>query len=566
MNALPDRRPPRSTARRPFPRLQHLVAGLLLILPPLRGSAQYATDRTIYLSAAYSEGQVGTGPRGTQGSGTLAKPYYGDFDHILGTLVPAVTNDAGGTTVVLLPGTYWTRGYNISRTEGTALPRGTRLVGSGMEATTIRLTLPPGVQSGSWAVVHGARSRTGAADGDGIEVTDLTVDGASPGASFNGKINGVNLSGNGCAIRRVRATRVSGNNRASNPNDAECFALLIATDDYIMKPGAFRDFGSVIEDCVVTNVLGTYTTAIQIAGQGVVRNNRVWFPIVADSPLGGSVHLFAYNVGDGHDLLLQGNFAEGGTVGFYNDWHTLTNVTVLHNTFRNGVQGVFINSSDHIDTLRIEGNLIELHPWADAASPPVSVDGILVHQQRREKTIRGLHILNNIIRWSDGRTVVGASTSTRWKRALGVYGVPGSIQDARIVGNVIDRNLDYLNSLGDGTRFAGPRRAVIHDNVDLSGSPIPFLSRQEVGPRDPAAAVVSGYFRTVVVRRPAGGSLTLPPAAGESGREFQILSHATNAVSLLPSPGDTIQPRPATVPPGGMTRLVSDGMGTWFRP
>src|SRR3978361_1843439 len=115
-----------------------------------------------------------------------------------------------GTTVHLGRGLFQTTGAAGYNPKGYYLPPGTKIIGAGIDLTTVQCVLYPlaaGVNG------HFVFESPRDADGAGTEVTDLTVDCnwqnlAAPSAS---KIGAVSLSGNNCAIRRVRAINAYGN-------------------------------------------------------------------------------------------------------------------------------------------------------------------------------------------------------------------------------------------------------------------------------------------------------------------------------------------------------------------
>jgi hypothetical protein len=114
--------------------------------------------------------------------GTLAEPYNAsgtNFDYRM-SVIPS------NTVIHLLPGTYWTKGTDGS-TFGWFFKLGQRILGSGMDRTTVLLTNKSTNANMNVAVLAGAAK----------EISDLTVDCNYPSTAGNGNFtyHGVNLSG-----------------------------------------------------------------------------------------------------------------------------------------------------------------------------------------------------------------------------------------------------------------------------------------------------------------------------------------------------------------------------------
>ena len=131
-----------------------------------------------------------------------------------------------------------------------------------MDQTTLRCVFYPAAAGVNG---HSVLQNRMDVDGDGVEVTDLTVDcnWQHLGAAAATKIGAVNLSGNNAAIRRVRAINAYGNWASL----AETFVLSVSV--YYTSSVWHDVAGAVIEDCQALSFLGiTVARLISSVGTG----------------------------------------------------------------------------------------------------------------------------------------------------------------------------------------------------------------------------------------------------------------------------------------------------------
>ncbi len=165
---------------------------LLLVLSALAEPNARAAGLKIWI-AARTDGVAGTG--------TSNNPYDGHtavlFDRIMQGLTPYMVVHLG-------PGLFKTTGSAGYNPDGFYLPVGCKIIGAGMDLTTLRCVYYPAAAGVNGHPVLQNRMDV---DGDGVEVTDLTVDcnWQNLGAAAATKMGAVSLSGNHAAIRRVRA-------------------------------------------------------------------------------------------------------------------------------------------------------------------------------------------------------------------------------------------------------------------------------------------------------------------------------------------------------------------------
>jgi hypothetical protein len=254
--------------------------------------------------------------------GTLEEPFIcttePEFDRTM-------NNFPSNCTVHILPGTYHTLGSGIHAAY--ALKPGQRILGSGMDTTILQLVTnaPSGncVMGSGWpGYVPG-----------GIEVSDLTLDcHYIPGISGNVTYGGLDLNGTRLTARRVKVVDLVYLDKTVNSE-----AWGIGFNSFYTV--SFNSEGNLIEDCEVSNfVAGTGCSAIALTGgsiSGIVRNNRVFLQAT-------NLPLVAFNGANLHDVLVEGNYVNGASVGFYGDTGGYTNVVVAHNTFQNCVYGVHL--------------------------------------------------------------------------------------------------------------------------------------------------------------------------------------------------------------------------------
>src|SRR5690348_1636146 len=245
------------------------------------------------------------------GNGTITNPYYGDFDYILGHLVP--TN----ATVHLGSGTFWTKGYCPAGDNLIMIPSGVTIQGEGQAVTTIkRSSIFTNVDM---TVLYSPSSN--------VSVHDLTVDcNASAYAlnSWSNAVIGVQLTGSGETIEHV--TIING------------FGLKFAPEGFQMIVGSYGEGDNKVIGCTTSNFLGTYGDGVQPIGDCLVEGNSFYFPV---QPAGVPEYpLFGINVcHSAKGAVVVDNYVYGGGDGFHNDTAGDTNLVIANNTFENVCQG-----------------------------------------------------------------------------------------------------------------------------------------------------------------------------------------------------------------------------------
>src|SRR6266851_3466977 len=105
---------------------------------------------------------------GQRGSGTVSDPFdatlAATFDSLMGSFAPY-------TTIHLAAGTYQTNGYAAGVTGGWQPKRGQRIVGAGIDVTTLKLT--PGGTVGALYFAIGADDSVQVNE---FEASDMTID------------------------------------------------------------------------------------------------------------------------------------------------------------------------------------------------------------------------------------------------------------------------------------------------------------------------------------------------------------------------------------------------------
>jgi hypothetical protein len=135
---------------------------------------------------------------GIKGSGTSGDPYDGStrakFDARMSELQP-------NTRVHLGPGTFQTQGYTYGASGGWQIKPGMKIIGSGMEVTTLQLANH--TDNATYFVI--GHDISAGAKVDFAEVSDLTINCDLANAGASTACSAVCLMGNHARIHRVRA-------------------------------------------------------------------------------------------------------------------------------------------------------------------------------------------------------------------------------------------------------------------------------------------------------------------------------------------------------------------------
>lgn len=303
----------------------------------------------------------------SRNAGTLDNPFVcvtdTQFDRAMSNLPP-------NCTIHILAGTYLTHGTPA----GHSIKTGQRVIGSGIDVTVLKLA----PNSPDNTAVLGSYS------GTNMEVSNLTCDGNYQGQNGNAVTShGVILAGSHNAIKHVKVIHL-----AKFGGNSEAWGI-------VLGPGqAGNSTGNIIEDCVLTGFQGGLPgqgiSAFSLNGtpehpiSGIVRNNRVLLEPDVYHPV------IAFNNNDVRDGLYQGNEVDGATFGFYGDTGYSHNVSVVHNTFRNVIEGVSLSNAGRLD-LTFSGNKILL------ATNKVSI-GIAFNIQ--ETWVTNINVIGNVVAWN----------------------------------------------------------------------------------------------------------------------------------------------------------------------
>ena len=180
--------------------------------------------------------------RPTAGSGTQMDPYDGStatkFDTLMsGASVPA------NSCVHLGPGIFDTAGYYDGLSgSGFQAKTGWRIVGSGIDVTTLRLVTPATTQR-VYAIAHALSSSTV----DSFEVSDLTIDcNFVPAQGTSWTAGAVRVMGNHSRVVRVKVINW-GNKSTGTPG----FVIAMLTGD--PSNGVTGVLNCGIEECIAVN-------------------------------------------------------------------------------------------------------------------------------------------------------------------------------------------------------------------------------------------------------------------------------------------------------------------------
>jgi hypothetical protein len=183
--------------------------------------------------------QIWVAVRSEKGSGTLNDPYGADtaakFDAIM-----ALFATQSNVTIHLGPGTFYTQGYAVGTGVGWQARPGMKILGSGVDVTTLQL-VNAGANQTYYAIGHALGSSTKA---DYFEVDNLTIDCGLPTGVPSVACGAVRILGDYVKIRRIRAKNWG---TTSTARPCYVFALITALPD----SGVAQTSGSGIEDCIV---------------------------------------------------------------------------------------------------------------------------------------------------------------------------------------------------------------------------------------------------------------------------------------------------------------------------
>jgi len=339
------------------------------------------------------------------------------------------------STIHIMAGVYQTFGADNN---GWTIKTGQKILGSGIDVTTLRLA--PGAPINNPIMYCPV--------GTNVEVSDLTCDGNCSSINI-ASYWGVQLLGTQNAARRVKVINLGAN--PATGGQVEVWGFSVGRGSVSTGDSA----GNIIEECEFSHFYftgGGYTSAIELgSGSGIIRNNRVFL-----TP--GNNH--AFNGSYTHDVLVEGNYVEGANVAYYVDTGGSTNLTIVHNTFKNCIGGVFFVNEQR-QNITIAYNNIEIVEPEDTSSYSW---GISFNWYNPPPYCTNVTIIGNTFTLKDP----GTGTGNAYAIYMGGY-VSGLI--------IADNKTDASMTNG----FFGCSNVSMYNNTDLSGNYIPSMNIPMLG-------------------------------------------------------------------------------------
>jgi len=253
---------------------------------------------------------------GNGGRGTSDDPFNGSgsgFDNIMKSLP-----SSGNQTIHLGPGVLTSQGTQI----GSWVPRsGQRIVGSGVNATTLRFSLASPTSGKNYWLVSNPLPSSAL---DSFEISDLTIDCNLDGQPSTGSdaypriaVGAINLHGKNILVRRVRVinfgtrTPIWKYGQTSPPDSSECFPISVA---FAVPPTSTKESNCVVEQPALNNA--KETTCINLSAQEDAAHRRAnhrieavlnnWMELGASGQARG-IHLERSAAGGFASVVLRGN-------------------------------------------------------------------------------------------------------------------------------------------------------------------------------------------------------------------------------------------------------------------
>jgi hypothetical protein len=453
-------------------------------------------------------------------SGTIADPYDGstqaNFDSVMNSMPP-------NCTIHLLGGTYLTKGS----WSGFWIKSGQRILGSGMDITTIKLT------NSSACMVLGDHDD----NATGIEVSDMTLDANAQNNGTTITFGGVAINGSRSAIRRVKVVNTS----LGTEGFIETWCILVAGADNVSSDDV------VIEDCIVMPpIAGGESDGISVfAGTNSYVSARITGNWIYGT---NGVNVQAFNLCNSLNTALRGNHVIGAGSGIYSDSGGNTNLMVVNNTFRNVVIGTALVNHNVHQNLYFAQNMFELayvtNSWSAAFWQTVS-------PAINEKII--------------GNTIKAYATT-----GPAMYAVAEDcITNLIVANNSIEKT--FLWDLR-GTNQN------LHNNVDLLGNFLSSTNQVELPNSltrtSLASSVISyqaqnwdHYIGVAGVNGTGVTTITLPLALGMAGKEFIIADETGSATIHIVASGDAKingSSNPLILVGGYASKTVISDGNNWF--
>jgi hypothetical protein len=191
---------------------------------------------------------VATRGDGIAGCGSQTDPFNastGQFDAVMVKILATPEAQSAPITVYLGPGIFETKGYrtdNETSLSGWQPKKGMKIIGSGIEVTTIKLISATAPDAHYCALGHALSASTQA---DYCEIAELSIDCGLP-PSPNMACGAIRLMGSHTRIRRVRA-----HNWGTRSGSQACvvFSLITATSG----AGGIQTVDAGLEDCLAND-------------------------------------------------------------------------------------------------------------------------------------------------------------------------------------------------------------------------------------------------------------------------------------------------------------------------
>jgi hypothetical protein len=173
------------------------------------------------------------------GTGTISDPFDGSTQTKFDTVMSGLS---ANTRVHLGPGTFQTNGYADGLSGGFQPKAGMKIVGSGIDVTTLRI-----VGGGTASKHYYAIGAPTGTQLDYLEVSDMTIDcNLSNLTASTIASGGIRVTGNYTRVRRVKV--IGWGAKTSGP---ACFVVALLTADPASSIAALTNPG--IEDCIGIN-------------------------------------------------------------------------------------------------------------------------------------------------------------------------------------------------------------------------------------------------------------------------------------------------------------------------
>lgn len=361
---------------------------------------------------------------GQKGTGTLNDPFDGStadkFDARMKEL-------PGPTLVHLGPGTFETNGYSDDLADPWQIRAGMRIVGSGMNATILKLVNATTANAQYFAIGHRLTTGSPAVPNpmDLCEVSDLTID-ANLQSGSSVACGAVRLMGNHVKVQRVRAK-----NWGTTSSTKPCFVIAVLTADR-SSAGMFEAVNAGIDRCVadqpapygsavaaylsapaitVLHVGGKESAADNAEAYGracYIRNSFVDCGSLAN-PLTPDIR--GLSMGWCRAGVVEGNQAHNIRIGGpYQDKATSREITVRNNSYRNVRRGPWwkLGLNGSVGTRSISLTKV-------SSSPPTA-----------EATLSGHDFLEGDRVKIDGTISAGNENAVAYKGVFVILSVPAS--------------------------------------------------------------------------------------------------------------------------------------------